>query len=91
MVGRAIALVGLGLLAMCATGWTIGWRGLFQDDVHVLFRVFDVDGGLLARSWHAIGSPTRRLQGFPYAIALAAPNPLTALRIWTEALRWRSP
>lgn len=83
---RTVAVAGLVALAVCTTGWTIGERGLFQDDAHTLARVFAVDDGFLARSWHAIGSPTRRLQGVPYAIALASPWPLAVLRFWTEAM-----
>lgn len=92
MTGRArvgpAALTGVALvvLALCTTGWLAFERGLFQDDVQVLFEMHHLDGDLLRQSTLALGSPTRRLQGLPYALALRSGEPLRAVIIWTELL-----
>lgn len=82
---RLLAVLGLAVLALCTTAWTAFDRGLFQDDAQTLFRIYLVDG-FWAQAWHAIGTPTRRLQGVPYAMALRLDDPLRSLQIWSEAL-----
>ena len=55
-------------------------RGLWHDDVQVLFRMFAGPGrgeGLFP----ALASPTRRLQGLPFALALATGHPREALEL----------
>ena len=83
-----VVMAGLALvvLALCTTGWLARERGLFQDDAQVLFEMFQLDGDLLRQATEPLASPTRRLQGLPYALALRTNDPLLAIQIWTEVL-----
>jgi hypothetical protein len=86
-VRRGATLVfGLLALSLLATGWTALRRGLFQDDALVLQLVFRAPGDLWQRLTVPISSPTRRLQGIPYALALASGHPLLVLRLTGELL-----
>lgn len=82
---RAIVALSLCALAGLTTAWSMFERGLFQDDAQTMFRVFLVDG-VLQQSWHAIGTPTRKLQGIPYALALASSDALSVIRVCNESL-----
>ena len=92
MTGRSrvvpglVAGVALVVLAVCTTGWLARERGLFQDDAQVLYEMHRLDGDLLRQATEPLASPTRRLQGLPYALALRTDDPLLAIQIWTEAL-----
>ncbi len=81
-----LATLALVVLALCTTAWTTFDRGLFQDDMQVLFDVHHERGGLLRQAWLEIGSPTRRLQGLPYALALRSGHPLEGVLAFTELL-----
>lgn len=83
-----VVMAGLALvvLALCTTGWLARERGLFQDDAQVLFEMLQLDGDLLRQATEPLASPTRRLQGLPYALALRTNDPLLAIQIWTEVL-----
>ncbi len=83
---RLLATTSLVVLAMLTTGLTVFERGLFQDDAHVLLRTFVAPGGTMQALTLPITSATRRLQGAPYAIALASGEPLLVLRIASEGL-----
>jgi hypothetical protein len=54
--------------------------------VQVLLRTFVAPGGTVQALTLPITSATRRLQGAPYAIALASGEPLLVLRVASEAL-----
>ncbi len=84
---RLLAVFGLVVLALLTTAWTTFDRGLFQDDAQTLFRIYLVDG-VWSQLWHPIGTPSRRLQGVPYALALQVSNPLAWIQVWSEALPW---
>jgi hypothetical protein len=81
-----LATLALAVLALCTTAWTTFDRGLFQDDMQVLFDVHHEQGGLLRQAWLEIGGPTRRLQGLPYALALRTAHPLEGVLAFTELL-----
>ncbi|MGH7786486.1 MAG: hypothetical protein ACRERC_06435 [Candidatus Binatia bacterium] len=82
-VAIGLALAGLSLIA---TGWTAFERRLFQDDVQVLLLILTAPGGFLQALVLPISSATRRLQGAPYALALASGEPLLFLRVAGEAV-----
>lgn len=87
IVPPMLATLALVVLALCTTAWTTFDRGLFQDDMQVLFDVYHArDGGLPGQAWLEIGSPTRRLQGLPYALALRSGHPLEGVLAVTELL-----
>jgi hypothetical protein len=52
----------------------------------VLYEMHRLDGSLLRQATEPLASPTRRLQGLPYALALRTDDPLLAIQLWTEAL-----
>lgn len=81
-----LASLALVMLAVCTTGWLARERGLFQDDAQVLFEMHRLDGDLLRQATEPLASPTRRLQGLPYALALRTSDPLLAIQVWTEVL-----
>jgi hypothetical protein len=78
--GRAGRLALYGAITIAVWGLFALDRGLWHDDVQVLFRVFSGVGrgeGLFP----ALASPTRRLQGLPFALALATGHPRPALEL----------
>jgi len=86
VVPALVAGFALVVLAVCTTGWLARERGLFQDDAQVLYEMHRLDGDLLRQATEPLASPTRRLQGLPYALALRTGDPLLAIQLWTEAL-----
>lgn len=86
VVPALVAATALVVLAVCTTGWLARERGLFQDDAQVLYEMHRLDGDLLRQATEPLASPTRRLQGLPYALALRTDDPLLAIQLWTEAL-----
>lgn len=86
VVPALVAGIALVVLALCTTGWLARERGLFQDDAQVLYEMHRLDGDLLRQATEPLASPTRRLQGLPYALALRTDDPLLAIQLWTEVL-----
>lgn len=86
VVPAVVAGIALVVLAVCTTGWLARERGLYQDDAQVLYEMHRLDGDLLRQATEPLASPTRRLQGLPYALALRTADPLLAVQLWTEVL-----
>lgn len=79
---RAVAEAGaLVLLTWIAVGVLDGRRGLWQDDVQILFRQFSASGPWWERFFLPYASPARRLVGLPFQVALWTPWPVSFLYV----------
>ena len=58
------------LLAWIAVGAFAGQRGIWQDEVQVMFRQFAASGAWWERVFLHAGTPARRLVGLPFRIGL---------------------
>jgi hypothetical protein len=73
---EAAALV---LLAWIAVGALAGQRGIWQDEVQVMFRQFAASGAWWERVFLHAGTPARRLVGLPFRVGLWLGEPTGVL------------
>jgi hypothetical protein len=67
------------LLAWIAVGALAGQRGIWQDEVQVMFRQFAASGAWWERVFLHAGTPARRLVGLPFRIGLWLGEPTGVL------------
>jgi hypothetical protein len=67
------------LLAWTAVGALAGQRGLWQDEVQVMFRQFSAGGAWWERVFLHAGTPARRLVGLPFRVGLWLGEPTGVL------------
>lgn len=67
------------LLAWMAVGALAGQRGIWQDEVQVMFRQFSAGGTFWERVFLHAGTPARRLVGLPFRIGLWSGQPTGVL------------
>jgi hypothetical protein len=67
------------LLAWTAVGALAGQRGIWQDEVQVMFRQFSASGAWWERVFLTAGTPARRLVGLPFRIGLWLGEPTGVL------------
>ena len=67
------------LLAWTAVGLLAGQRGIWQDEVQVMFRQFAASGAWWERVFLTAGTPARRLVGVPFRIGLWLGEPTGVL------------
>lgn len=66
-------------LAWTAVGAFAGQRGIWQDEVQVMFRQFAASGAWWERVFLTAGTPARRLVGLPFRIGLWTGEPTGTL------------
>jgi hypothetical protein len=66
-------------LAWIAVGAFAGQRGIWQDEVQVMFRQFAASGAWWERVFLTAGTPARRLVGLPFRIGLWTGEPTGTL------------
>jgi hypothetical protein len=67
------------LLAWIAVGALAGQRGIWQDEVQVMFRQFSAGGTFWERVFLTAGTPARRLVGLPFRLGLWIGEPTGVL------------
>lgn len=67
------------LLAWAAVGALASQRGIWQDEVQVMFRQFSAGGTFWERVFLHAGTPARRLVGVPFRVGLWLGQPTGAL------------
>ena len=67
------------LLAWIAVGAVAGRRGIWQDEVQVMFRQFAASGAWWERVFLHAGTPARRLVGLPFRVGLWLGEPTGTL------------
>ncbi|MET0554776.1 MAG: hypothetical protein ABW221_17170 [Vicinamibacteria bacterium] len=67
------------LLAWIAVGALAGQRGIWQDEVQVMFRQFSASGSWWERVFLHAGTPARRLVGLPFRVGLWLGEPTGVL------------